>query len=173
MATIPHRKDNEPFNNKGPRKTSMLLQLFLADFEQLLCAEYTITEICSKWPILKTQQYCFSFLVSDFDNNFVKRSKTPGSFWPLIFYKNWEINPSQATLFLYPWKQPKTRRFLMFSAGTERDKWHEMRQWQEFKICNSKNYKFFFQILSYLQKITRGLINYVQTRVHTGYTKAL
>ena len=122
---------------------SMLLQLFLADFEQLLCAEYTITEICSKWPILKTQQYCFSFLVSDFDNNFVKRSKTPGSFWPLIFYKNWEINPSQATLFLYPWKQPKTRRFLMFSAGTERDKWHEMRQWQEFKICNSKNYKFF------------------------------
>ena len=37
------------------------------------------------------------------------------------------INPFHSTgFFLYPWKQQKTRGFLMFSGGIERDQWHEI-----------------------------------------------
>ena len=37
------------------------------------------------------------------------------------------INPFDATdLFLYPLKRQKTRSFLMFSGGIERDQWYDM-----------------------------------------------
>ena len=47
--------------------------------------------------------------------------------------------------FYTPWKQQKTRSFLMFSGGIERDQWHEMGQFNNsfFAILND--------IISYLQ----------------------
>ena len=45
----------------------------------------------------------------------------------LILSEFKQINPFYATvLFRYPLKHRKTRGFLMFSGGIERDHWHEM-----------------------------------------------
>ena len=37
------------------------------------------------------------------------------------------VNPFYATISFYtPWKHQKTKGFLMFFGGIERDEWHEM-----------------------------------------------